>query len=93
MGDQSKLTDDARAAIADAVRILRDDGVHIHRTYDRYLKSKVDKESATGDKLADVSDPDKTKTDPPPPPPNNDPPNGDVETKKRGLWWGDKSDD
>lgn len=96
MPDKEGLTDEAKAEIQAAIRILRDDGVHIHKTYDRYIKSRVDKDAELGGKAADAVDPAKqtptppTDPTPPPPPPNpepNEPP------KKKGLWWGDKDDD
>jgi hypothetical protein len=98
MGDKEGLTDEAKAEIQAAVKILREDGIHIHKTYDRYLKSRVDKDAETGGKAADAIDPAK-KNDPPadpanptpPPPPENPEPN--EPPKKKGLWWGDKNDD
>ena len=93
--NKSGLTDEARAEIQAAVKILREDGVHIHKTYERYFKTKVDKGSETGDKLADAGEKlaDADKGDGQKPPPEKETPNEDTPPSKRGLWWGDKSDD
>lgn len=100
MPDKEGLTDEAKSAIQAAVKILVSDGLHIHKTYDRYLKTRVDKDAELGGKAADAVDPAKQTpptppADPanptPPPPPNNPEPN--EPPKKKGLWWGDKNDD
>lgn len=66
-----------KAEIAAAVKILRDDGVHIHKTYSQFQKSVAETEGKPEDK------PDKEGK----PPPvketaDNDPP------IRKGLWWG-----
>jgi hypothetical protein len=67
----AELSAEAKAEIAEAARILRDDGVHIHRTYAAFQKSQ----QADGDK------------EPPEggPPPVKDPPEDDYEDVV-GLW-------
>lgn len=70
-----------RKEIADAVRILRDDGVHIHRSYTKF------KESLGGDPPVDPPAIDPPEGGPPPPkPPATDPP----KTTKKGIWWGER---
>ena len=80
MGD---LTDEAKAEIAAAIKILRDDGVHIHKSYAAFVKSQ--------------GQTDPPKTDPPKDPPSiegNPPPVKDEKTEKpekKGIWWGDRN--
>jgi hypothetical protein len=73
------LTEEAKEAIADAVRILREDGVHVHKTYQGFLKS-----------LNEPKEPPKDGDPPPPKDPPADPP---TPPAKRGLWWGDRNSD
>jgi hypothetical protein len=73
-----------RKEIADAVRILREDGVHIHRTYKRFQETLTPTDPPTDP--PSPKDPPANPTDPPPPkdPPANPP------KKKKGIWWGDR---
>lgn len=83
-----ELSEEGKAEIAAAIKILRDDGVHIHKTYAQFMKSQSEpKNNADPGK----SEPSKTDdgTNPPPAKTDNaDPPN--PEPKKRDLWWGDR---
>ena len=81
------LTDEAKAAIADAVRIVRED------SFFTYAKNTLGKLTSSGEP---------PKNDPPKndpggnPPPNNDPGNGDPPKdvkKRKGLFWGDLDDE
>jgi hypothetical protein len=53
------LTQEARDAIADAIRIARSDGLHVHKTYPAFLAAQ---EAEKGKPAAD----DKTDGKPPP---------------------------
>lgn len=63
----------------DVIRIMREDGIHIHKTYAAFQKTQQEadteaaKEEATDGKPPPVKD--QSVTEPP---------------KKRGLWWGDR---
>ena len=70
------LTDEAKAEIADAVRIVRED-----RQFSMLQKLSGSKESATP--------PDPSKGNPPPP---KDPATEPPSPKKAGLWWGDRAE-
>jgi hypothetical protein len=74
-----ELSEEARAELAAAVKILRDDGVHIHKTYRaKYLGEPPADPGPTDPKL-----PPKTGKDPADPP-----------VRKRGLgMWGAKEED
>lgn len=77
------LTDEAKAEIADAIRILREDGVHIHKSYAAFLKSQEGKtDPPKNDPPKDPS----TEGEPPPvKDQKTDPP------AKKGIWWGDRA--
>ena len=76
-----ELSDEAKAEIQAAVKILREDGVHIHKSYAAFQKSQ---EAKTEDKPQDK--PEDKPTEGEPPPVKDQPAEA---TKKRGLWWGD----
>ena len=77
-----ELSDEAKAEIAAAVKILREDGVHIHKSYAAFQKSLGDKPEGKPE-VKPVED---KPTEGEPPPPKPEP----VEKpKKKGLWWGD----
>lgn len=65
-----------KAQIAEAVRILREDGVHIHKTYAEFQKTLSEDQPE--------SDPDPKEGDPPPPKPDKEVKN----PERKGLWWG-----
>lgn len=70
------LTDEARAEIAEAIRIVRED------RFESFVRGRLQ-----GPK----SDTDPKPGDPPPPKTGNAPPNPDDKTPpKRGLFWGDR---
>lgn len=66
------LSEEAKAEIAAAVKILRDDGVHIHKSYSAFMKSQE----------PPPEDPKPHEGDPPP---AKDPVPPDVKAKKKGL--------
>jgi hypothetical protein len=73
-------TEDAiKSEIAAAVKILREDGVHIHKTYAQF-QATLDKKEPPNP----TDPPDPKEGDPPPPGDPKDPP------KKKGIWWGDR---
>ena len=76
-----ELSDEAKAEIAAAVKILREDGVHIHKSYPAFLKSQ---EGKPEDKSEDKAEDKPTEGEPPPPKPEPT-----EKPKKKGLWWGD----
>lgn len=74
-----KLSKAAQEEIAAAVKILREDGVHIHKTYAQFQEG--------------LKNPPKEDEPPKPPkpgegdpPPENDPPVDPP--KKKSAWWG-----
>jgi hypothetical protein len=72
------MSDEAKAELAAAVKILRDDGVHVHKTYAKYMSTK------------DAPPTEETKeevTEGGPPPAKEEP---TKEPKKRGIWWGER---
>ena len=75
-----ELSDEAKAEIAAAVKILREDGVHIHKSYAAFQKSLDKPEDKPQDKPEDKP----TEGEPPPPKPEPT-----EKPKKKGLWWGD----
>jgi hypothetical protein len=78
-----ELTDEAKAEIAAAIKILRDDGIHIHKTYAGFLKSQ-------NDKPGDDKEPESVEGGPPPvKETKNEPP----KPEKMGLWWRDRTSD
>jgi hypothetical protein len=80
MANDSGAPDWAKAEIAEAIRILKEDGLHIHRTYDAFMKTK---EAPT--------DPPKSEDDDTEgkPPPAKDAPTD--KPGRKSLWWGDRS--
>lgn len=80
------LTEEAKEEIRAAIRILREDGVHVHKTAERYLKSKETEVKPEPEVKPEVK-PEETEGQPPPVKPEKP-----VETKpkKRGIGvWGD----
>lgn len=82
------LTDAAKAEIAEAFRILKEDKT------DAWYRKMVAKHHQTPPTDPKPTDPptDPKPTDPPkpPPPPVKDPPTDPPpEPKKRGIWWGE----
>ena len=90
MSDDEKAPDWAKNEVKEAIRILKEDGMHIHRTYKAFMDSeagkKVDKAAETGEKLSgEESD---TTGQPPPEKPEEK----QEKPKKKSLWWGDRSE-
>jgi hypothetical protein len=75
------MSDEAKAELAAAIKIAREDGLHVHKTYAQYMAKK----DAPVDPPAPTDPPAPKDGDPPPPKEGpTDPP------KKKGLWWGDR---
>ena len=72
------LTQEARDAIADAIRIARSDGLHVHKTYPAFLKAQEAEKGKTGDD---------GKTDGKPPPVKDTPAD---EYEEVATLWGRK---
>ncbi|HEY6020410.1 MAG TPA: hypothetical protein VIY48_11015 [Candidatus Paceibacterota bacterium] len=80
----AELTEEAKAELREAMRIAREDGIHIHRTYAAFLKSQ---------EQAPPADDKPTEGQPPPVKEETAP-----ETKPRkrrgiGLWGTDETDE
>lgn len=72
-----ELSDDAKQELAEVARILREDGVHIHKSYSAFLKSQTTKDEPTDSKPTEGG----------PPPPKEDK-TDDAPPPKKSLWWG-----
>ena len=94
-----ELSEEAKAEIKEAIRILKEDGVHIHKTYKAFMDSqvgeKIDKGAETGEKLSETGEKlsgegeEKTEGQPPPEKPEEK----QEKPKKAGLWWKDRAND
>lgn len=94
-----ELSDEAKAEIKEAIRILKEDGVHIHKTYKAFMEGeagkKIDKAAESGEKLSEAgeklsgekSDEEKTEGQPPPEKPEE---KQEEKPKKASLWWGNR---
>jgi hypothetical protein len=86
-----ELSDEAKAEIQAAARILRDDGVHVHKTYKRFLASQetppADPKTPPADPKTPPADPKTPPAGSPAPPPAKDPVVSPVEPGKKGDWW------
>ena len=83
-----KLSEAAKAEIAEAVRILREDGVHIHKSYAAFQKGLTE-QSVNDPPEEDVSSQppaDPGEGDPPPPKPD-----GGKKPERKSIWWGDRA--
>lgn len=78
-----ELSDEAKAEIKEAIRILKEDGVHIHKTYKAFMDSLNQGDPTADDKNTEGK-----------PPPEKTPPEGDEgkPPKKAGLWWGNRDE-
>jgi hypothetical protein len=76
------LTQEAKNEIADAIRIARSDGLHVHRTYPAFLAAQEAEKGKTGD-----GKPDDGKTDGKPPPVKETPAD---EYEEVATLWGTK---
>jgi hypothetical protein len=52
----AELSEEAKAEIRDAIRILKEDGVHVHKTYPAFLKAQKDAEEAEKNKPPETGD-------------------------------------
>jgi len=77
------LSEEAKAELAAAVKILREDGVHIHKTYAQFLKAQQSDTPETTDKEPTVN----TPVEGGPPPVKEEPTD---KPKKKSLWWGEQ---
>lgn len=95
MSDQQETPDWAKKEVQEAIRILKEDGMHIHRTYEQFLASKkVEKGSEVGEGLANAGESlsgegESTEGKPPPEKPEE---KQQEKPKKKSLWWGDRSE-
>lgn len=71
-----------KAEWADVIRIMKEDGLHIHKTYAAFMKSQ-EKPKEGEENPQD----DKEGSPPPKKEEENEPP------KKKGLWWGNSGDE
>jgi hypothetical protein len=80
----TRISDAAKAEIAEAVRILREDGVHIHKSYAAFKKSQEETPPTDAP----------TEGTPPPDPPKDPKADETPEPpKKKSAWWGDRLND
>jgi hypothetical protein len=86
----SDLTEEAKAEIAEAIRIVREDR-HYSMLRDVHRRTTPPPEGDPPKKNDPPKKGDPPKNDDPTPPPAKDPPEGDP-PKKVGLWWGDRLD-
>lgn len=82
----------AKRELKEAIRILKEDGVHIHKSYEAFLATKkVEKGSEAGEKLAEGGEKlagEETEGNPPPEKPEDK----QEKPRKKGAWWGDRVD-
>lgn len=100
--EKAELTPEAKAEIAEAIRIVSED--RLFRAIHSHYQPKPP-EGDPGDKgggsskdkpAGDPPPPSKAEEEPPPPPGNPPPPKKEEPTeppKRRGLWWGDQITD
>lgn len=92
--DDDELFSVTRAQWREVMRIAREDGMHIHKTYDAFMKSKEVKPEGEGkdDKTPSGNEPPvEGEGEGGNPPPVKEEPTD--KPKKKGLWWGDREDD
>lgn len=78
--DDDALFTVTRKEWKDVIRIAREDGLHIHKTYDAFMAEK--NKPPEGEETPPTED----GAPPPKKAEENEPP------KKKGLWWGDRED-
>lgn len=76
----AKLSKAAQDEIAAAVRILREDGVHIHKTYAQFQESLKNPPK--------VEEPPEDEPGEGDPPPKKDKKNEPEPPVKKSMWWG-----
>lgn len=93
MSDTTDDTPDwAKKEIQEAIRILKEDGVHIHKSYKAFMDSQhVKTETETGEKLAEGGEALSGETEGTPPPEKQEEKQQE-KPKKKGVWWGDRSE-
>jgi hypothetical protein len=95
MANDESTPEWAKNEVKEAIRILKEDGLHVHRTYDAFLASKkVEKGSEAGEKLSETGEKlsgeeEKTEGQPPPEKAKEE---QTEKPKKKGMWWGDRSE-
>lgn len=87
---EDNLTDEAKAEIAAAIRILRDDGLHVHKTYARYMKENGTPPAPDPAKTPPADPKAKPSVEGGPPPVKDGPPPEPPKPGKRSIWWGDR---
>lgn len=75
------MSEEAKAELAAAVKILKDDGVHVHKMLGKFGNADPAKDSLKKEEPKEG--------EPPPVKDKEDTP----EPKKRHAWWGEASDD
>lgn len=92
MADKEEAPEWAKNEVKEAIRILKEDGLHIHKTYKAFMDSQHVTEGAeTGEKLAETGEKlsgEDTEGNPPPEKPEDK----QEKPKKKGVWWGDRND-
>lgn len=82
-----ELTDAAKAEIAAAIAIVRED------RFEKHVRATLSKHTPPTPPKPDTPPPTPPKPDaPPPPPPKPDAPPPDTPPKRASLWWGDQLD-
>lgn len=93
-----ELSEEAKAEIKEAIRILKEDGVHIHKTYKQFMDSQHTKdETETGEKLSETGEKlsgekGESETEGTPPPEKKEEEKND-KAGKAGLWWGSRNNE
>jgi hypothetical protein len=83
MAASDEAPDWAKAEIADAIRILKEDGLHIHKTFAAFQATLTNK--GDGKSTETTTEETETEGNPPPTGAGNSPP------KRKGVWWGERS--
>ena len=95
--DEDEMFSVTRGEWREVLRIAREDGMHIHKTYDAFMKSKETKTPPEGEiKEGDDKSKQTPAGDAPTSGEGNPPPVKDEpidKPKKKGLWWGNREDD
>jgi hypothetical protein len=79
-GDDEEMFTVTRAEWKDVIRIAREDGMHIHKSYKAFIDSQAEQEDPKTD----------TEETEGKPPPKQDKPAPEKAAKKKSLWWGDR---
>lgn len=88
----SDTPDWAKREVEEAVKILKSDGFHIHKTYKQFLDSQaVNDRADTGEKLAEGGEKLSGETEGTPPPEKKEEKQNE-KPKKKGMWWGERNE-